>query len=169
MSRARFKTPKGQRSGDPMKDEKAQKSPSPGEFASPFRTTDPARFLYETFAESQGWRDPRTPSGKMKKWEELSIHDRKAWAAVNEHMIGASGHISMKLPAEDGSQLAILRRRGNVYAVEEVALSALVRIADVRKALAALEEELQRYEAEYADAELRRWNINEPNKFEAPA
>lgn len=137
-------------------------------FASPFHTTDPARFLYETFAESFGWRDPRIPSGKMKKWEELSVHDRKAWADVNSHMIQASGHISMRLPPEDGETVAILRRRGNVFAVEEVPLTGLVRIADVRKHLAVLDAELQRLEAEYADAALRKWNINEPQPFEAP-
>lgn len=168
MSRPRLKTPKGQMSEAPGVDTKAQKSPDRVVFASPFHTTDPARFLYEAFAESKEWRDPRIPSGKMKKWEELSVHDRRAWAAVNEHMIQASGHISLRLPPEDGETVAILRRRGNVFAVEEVPLTSLVKIADVRKNLAALDAELQRLEAEYADAELKRWHINEPEKFEVP-
>lgn len=162
MSRARLRRPPAQRTRN-----RAQ-APDRVVFASPYHTTDPARFLYETFAESFGWRDPRIPSGKMKKWEELSVHDRKAWADVNSHMIQASGHISMRLPPEDGLTVAILRRRGQVFAVEEVELKSLTKIADVRKNFAALEEELQRLEAEYDQAALRKWNINEPQPFEAP-
>lgn len=166
MAKPRLKAPEGQRSPEPGKDTISRVDR--GAFASPFNTTDPARFLYEAFAEAKGWQDPRIPSGKMKKWEELSVHDRKAWASVNEHMIQASGHISMRLPPEDGETVAILRRRGQVFAVEEVPLTSLVRIADVRKVLAVLDAELQRLEVEYADAALRKWNINEPHPFEAP-
>lgn len=171
MARPRLKTPQGQRSSEPGKDEKAQKAEPPAKqvaIASPFRTTDPARFLYESFAESHGWRDPRTASGKMKKWEELSVHDRRAWAVVNEHMFQASGRVSVRIPPEDGSTVLILRRRGGVFAVEEVPITSLVKIADVRKVMAILDTELTRLESEYADAEMKKWHINEPKKFEAP-
>jgi hypothetical protein len=134
-------------------------------FASPFHTTDPARFLYEAFAEAKDWRDAHGP---MKKWEALSIHDRRAWASVNEHMFSASGHISIRLPPEDGETVHILRRRGQVFAMSEVSLEALAKIADVRRVLASLDEELRRLSKEYAEAQTRKWHIDEPKKFEAP-
>jgi hypothetical protein len=144
-----------------------EKGPVPDRviFASPFHVTDPAQFLYEAFAESLGWRNAHGP---MKKWESLSVHDRKAWASVNSHMISASGHISMRLPPEDGETVLIMRRRGQVFAVSEVALEALAKIADVRRVLASLDEELRRLSREYAEAEGRKWHINEPKKFETP-
>jgi hypothetical protein len=137
-------------------------------FASPFHVTDPAQFLYEEFAKDMGWRNAQGP---MKKWEALSTHDRRAWASVNRHMFSASGHVSVRLPHENGETVVILRRRGQVFAVSEVPLTDLAKIADVRRAFAALDEELLRLEGEYAEAEERanRVHVNEPKKFKAPS
>ena len=109
MAMARLKTPKGQRSSAPREDDKL-KSAGPKFAIMP----DPAEALYQAFANALQNKDK--DGHRLKRWHELSVHDRRAWRAAHDTMraLVLSGML-LPIPAPPPDKATVLISDGNAY------------------------------------------------------
>lgn len=99
----RLKTPKGQRKTAPFEDERTA---SAHLRASPVE--EPAAIAYAVWAGTQDWQGPNRT--KLKQWHELSVHDRRAWRAVEAYLrlqIMNQQQVAVTLPAADRVTLVV--------------------------------------------------------------
>lgn len=109
MSRIpKLKTPKGQRKAAPLEDERTH---SARLRASPVE--EPAAIAYEVWAGTQNWKGAH--GTKLKTWHELSVHDRRAWRAVEAYLrlqIMNQQTVPVALPPPDRVTLVAGGERG---------------------------------------------------------
>jgi hypothetical protein len=143
-------TPKGQRSQEPFKDEKARATirtdPGKNHYVPKRARSEPAELIYDSFCKAkQGLNANNPKQPPMKNWNQLSVYDRAAWRVLMREMATAAGKIPVSVPESDEVMLTLSEHGAYVSspcAIDEIKSPSAKRLlTEMRKELTRINNE----------------------------